>query len=167
MFWPFFGLPCLPCDGLDHDLLFDCLFCFNLYQGDKCMRRALNTPQLNFVGSVHDLHEQNTCFVKCFALQNRKRKYACFTCSQNLNSHPSKTSVKKATSNKSSPTKQRKPLNLFQLNIALTLMKSCNRTMQILWTGCPIDSHKVGFEMFNILQCKLPYIPSKLPSLWV
>jgi hypothetical protein len=41
------------------ELLFDYLFCFNLYQGDKFMRRALNTPQLNFVGSVHDLHEQH------------------------------------------------------------------------------------------------------------
>jgi hypothetical protein len=130
------------------------------------MRRALNTPQLNFVGSVHDLHEQNTCLLNVLLWKTGKKSYAWFTSSQNLNSHPSKTSVKKATSSKGSPTKQRKPLNLFQLNIALTLMKSCNRTMQILWTGCRIDSHKVGFEMFNILQCKLPYIPVKLPSLW-
>jgi hypothetical protein len=49
----------------------------------------------------------------------------------------------------------------------LALIKSCNRTMQILWTRCRIDSDKVGFEMFNILQYKLPYIPFKLPSLWV
>jgi uncharacterized CHY-type Zn-finger protein len=71
----------------------------------------------------------NTCFV----LQNKtKESYACFTSSQNLNSHPSKKSAKKATSSKGSPTKQRKPLNLFQLNIALALIKSCNKTMQIL-----------------------------------
>jgi hypothetical protein len=112
------------------DFLLDYLFCFNLYQGHKCMFRALNTPQLNFVGNVHDLHEQH---LFCFAKKKKKKKsYACFTSSKNLNSHPSKKSAKKVIISKRSPTKQRKPFSLFQLNITLALIKSCNRTMQIL-----------------------------------
>jgi hypothetical protein len=81
------------------NVLFDYLFFFNLYQDHRYMHRALNTPQLNFVGSVHDLHEQ---YLFCFAKQ-KKESYACFTSSQNLNSHPSKKSAKKATSSKGSP----------------------------------------------------------------
>jgi hypothetical protein len=108
LFWPplFVSLVMIP----TIDLLFNYLYCFNLYQGHKWMCRALNTPQLNFVGRVHDLHEQH---LFCFRKTEKKKLCMFYILTKfELTSFQDKCQ-KKATSNKGSPTKQRKPLNLF------------------------------------------------------